>query len=232
MEYLSVVRSDIQNAVELLSKIKTEIISEKKNLNEIKKEQEKVTSDIKNKNEVIKSVSRKERDLLVREARLVTDREELVKVADKKQAKLLAKESLLLERINRHQVHLNLAMANFETLSASFKQRLSAVKESLYLIRLQKAQSQENYAQILEKNAEAERILETKKEQIKDAERGLSDIKKEQEIQMESKNLFLDGLTQRELKLAKKERNYQVLKLRLDKVLQKLYPKQNIDNLI
>lgn len=75
-------------------------------------------------------------------------------------------------------------------------------------------------------------ITNSAKKELKRIEDEIT-VKQEENIKEGEKAAqVINSLLEREQKITKRENNFLILKLRLDKVLNKLYPGQNIDNLI
>lgn len=116
------------------------------------------------------------------------------------------------------QEDLNAAMGRLEAYKANIKAEIDLVNGLR-----DKAQEDTTKYQTIADAARKE--LYTLEEEIK---------KKVEENKAEGKKIgeAINGLMERERQIEKRERNFLILKLRLAKVLDKLYPGQNIDNLI
>ena len=113
---------------------------------------------------------------------------------------------------------LNAAMGRLEAFKANIRTEI----DSLNALRSKAQEDTTKYQTISDAAKKELYILE---EEIK---------KKVEENKVEGKKIgeAINGLMERERHIEKRERNFLILKLRLAKVLDKLYPGQNIDNLI
>lgn len=227
---------------------------------DVSRTQEQYNDTLSKKNELEKEIGRKLADLAQREFEIGTKENRLSSLEDhlnklssllqSREANLVSQEDEFSEQKQRIQIELeNLessTRAKIQALQDAADERLGAINsevakatDRLVVVKSSIETEQQELARV---NTEVDRVtaeLDSLLDKKKWYEFELSELQEEMEEQKELNQREStkiteahDGLAEREKIITRRERNFLTLKGRLDKVLQKLYPGQNIDNLL
>lgn len=229
--HLLVVREDVSNQQQLLSDINEKVKQAQNTLTSIKKEKEDIEAYIATAGEDISvrqfNVKQKEKELNKREKDL--DRKE-----DEQRAKMLQERDKLSKAIRAKENELGLAMVNFERFTMGCMQDSIKIKKVLEQLDSE-LRNKRNELGAIESDIELNKhTLDESNIELQNLSSKLSQIKEEIDSYVKDNRIIQinQSLAAREDAVSKREKNFLILKGRLQKVLTRLYPGQSVDNLI
>lgn len=232
--HLLVVKEDVNKHVSILSDLNDQIKAGKKTLEDRVTALEEITKAIDSKTEFIASLERKNIDLQEFERKLAQKAEQISKLESEVAAKIAQEERELRVRLKLRKDELDLLESNFEALEAHIQHNIESLQSNVARLRDEESSVHERVNDLKALLNDTETALDKARMELSEAENELESKKKEV-IDFAVTNKVAEvrkGLEEREKEIVKNERNYLILKGRLAKVLTKLYPGQNIDNII
>jgi chromosome segregation ATPase len=233
-EHLLVITSEINERNSKLDGINSLISSANDKLKTLDKQFEVKAVELLDIEEKKRGIELKEKTILERESALNLRQTEFDKEETARLSELAKEESKLKEAISVHEHELNVSKVNLEAFNAMIEVERSRLTDAIRLLTEEEKSIRESVAKITS-------TLKTRKDELDslnmNIERASTELQKLEEeaiaASVESRiKERIDAVVDREEKIEAREKNFLILKSRLSKALEKLYPGQNIDNLV